>query len=211
MTQQSELSPETLDSNEMESRSLTLARMLSQIFNPIFVTIASYLLIGFQTPGETGLIWAGGIIAIQALPSAAYYLVRLRQGAFSDADVSVRHERNELYLFGTVAVLATIGLLLAFDAPRPFLALTVGMLGLGIICGLVNLSWKISMHGAAIGALATVALLYSNVLGMALWACAVAVAWARVRTRNHTPRQVLAGFVAAAAVMTTAFLTLASR
>ena len=72
--------------------------------------------------------------------------MRLRQGGFSDADVSVRHERNELYLFGIVSVLLTIGLLLTFGAPRPFLALTVGMLGIGVICGLINLTWKISMQ-----------------------------------------------------------------
>ncbi|MCS6839481.1 MAG: phosphatase PAP2 family protein [Roseiflexus sp.] len=209
MRQQPELSGETLDSDEMESRSLLLARLLSQIFNPVFVTIAAYLLIGLQTLDEAGLAWVGGIIVFQTVPSVLYYLVRLRQGGFSDADVSVRHERNELYVFGTVSVLLTIVLLLALDAPRPFLALTVGMLGIGIICGLINLIWKISMHGAAIGALATLALIYSNILGVVFWICAGAVAWARVRTRNHTPGQVIAGLAVAAMVVTVSFLALA--
>ncbi len=209
MRQQPELSGDTLDSDEMESRSLLLARLLSQIFNPVFVTIAAYLLIGLQTPDEAGLAWFGGIIAVQTVPSLVYYLVRLRQGRFSDADVSVRHERNELYIFGTVSVLLTIVLLLALGAPRPFLALTVGMLGIGIICGLINLSWKISMHGAAIGALATLALIHSNILGIVFWICAAAVAWARVRTRNHTPGQVIAGLAVAAVVVVASFLALA--
>ncbi len=209
MRQQPKLSGETLDSDEMESRSLLLARLLSQIFNPVFATVAAYLLIGLQTPDEAGLAWFGGIIVIQTVPSLAYYLVRLRQGRFSDADVSVRHERNELYIFGTISVLLTIVLLLALGAPRPFLALTVGMLGIGIICGLVNLIWKISMHGAAIGALATLALIYSNILGIVFWICAVAVAWARVRTRNHTPGQVIAGLAVAAVTITVSFLMLA--
>lgn len=209
MRQQPELSGDALDSNEMESRSLLLARLLSQIFNPVFVTIAAYLLIGLQTPDEAGLAWFGGIIAVQTVPSLVYYLVRLRQGRFSDADVSVRHERNELYIFGTVSVLLTIVLLLALDAPRPFLALTVGMLGIGIICGLINLSWKISMHGAAIGALATLALIHSHILGIVFWICAAAVAWARVRTRNHTPGQVIAGLAVAAVVVVASFLALA--
>jgi membrane-associated phospholipid phosphatase len=208
MRQQPELSGEALDSDEMESRSLTLARLLSQIFNPVFVTIAAYVLVGLHILHESGLAWAGGIIAVQTVPSLLYYLVRLRQGGFSDADVSVRHERNELYLFGIVSVLLTIGLLLTFGAPRPFLALTVGMLGIGVICGLINLTWKISMHGAAIGALATLALMYSNILGIVCWVCAAAVAWARVRTRNHTPGQVIAGLAVAALVIALAFLTL---
>lgn len=209
MRQPPELSTKAFDSDELESRSLALARLLSQIFNPVMATIAGYILVGLRTAENAGLAWTGGIIAFQTLPSVAYYLIRLRQGVFSDPDVSVRHERNGLYVFGTVITLALIGLLLAFGAPAPFLALTVGMLGLGVICGLVNLLWKISMHGAAIGALATVALIYSNALGVAIWACAAAVAWARIRTRNHTPLQVLAGLVVAAVVMTVSFLTLA--
>jgi hypothetical protein len=56
MRQQPELSGEALDSDEMESRSLTLARLLSQIFNPVFVTIAAYVLVGFSYPGR---IWSG--------------------------------------------------------------------------------------------------------------------------------------------------------
>src|SRR3712207_8306763 len=56
-----------------------------------------------------------------------------------------------------------------------------------------SLFWKISAHSSSIGATATVALLYSRPLGVLLWACAIAVGWARVRTRNHTPMQVLAG------------------
>lgn len=209
MRRQPELSGETLNSDEMESRSLLLARVLSQIFNPVFVTVAAYLLVGFQTLDEAGLAWVGGIIAFQTAPSVLYYLVRLRQGGFSDADVSVRHERNELYVFGTVSVLLTIALLLVLGAPRPFLALTIGMLGIGIICGLVNLIWKISMHGAAIGALATLALIYSSMLGIVFWICAAAVAWARVRTRNHTLGQVIAGLAVAAMVVTVSFLALA--
>jgi len=85
MRQQPELSGEALDSDEMESRSLTLARLLSQIFNPVFVTIAAYVLVGFHILHESGLAWAGGIIAVQTVPSLLYYLVRLRQGGFSDA------------------------------------------------------------------------------------------------------------------------------
>ncbi|MGQ9826552.1 MAG: phosphatase PAP2 family protein [Roseiflexus sp.] len=209
MGQQPKLSGEALDSAEMESRSLTLARLLSQIFNPVFVTIAAYVLVGVYVPDKSGLAWAGGIIAVQTVPSLLYYLVRLRQGGFSDADVSVRQERNELYLFGIVSVLLTSGLLLTFNAPRPFLALTVGMLGIGVVCSLINLTWKISMHGAAIGALATLALIYSNVLGIMCWVCAAAVAWARVRTRNHTPGQVIAGLAVAMVVIALSFLMLA--
>ncbi len=49
------------------------------------------------------------------------------------------------------------------------------------------------------GSTATLASLYSEPLGLALWLCALALGWARVRTRNHTPAQVIAGLALATA------------
>jgi membrane-associated phospholipid phosphatase len=64
------------------------------------------------------------------------------------------------------------------------------------------------MHAAGMAALCTVALLYAGPLGVALWGVAAAVGWARVRTRNHTPLQVLAGFLVSACILAIAFAVL---
>jgi membrane-associated phospholipid phosphatase len=85
------------------------------------------------------------------------------------------------------------------------------VLALGLIGGVINLFWKISVHAASIASLATVALLYSRNLGIALWVCALAVGWARVRTGNHTPLQVLAGFLCAATVVLIVFQLVGAR
>jgi membrane-associated phospholipid phosphatase len=78
-------------------------------------------------------------------------------------------------------------------------------LALGLIGGVVNLFWKISAHSTAVASAATIALLYSPALGIVLWVCALLVGWARVRTRNHTPMQVLAGFCSATVVVLVVF------
>jgi membrane-associated phospholipid phosphatase len=189
------------------SRRDALAKWLSIVFNPLFTGIAAYLVIGFYAPsgGADGPAWAGTAITLQVLPPLVFYLVQLRRGAFSDMDVSVREERNQLYLVGSITVLATLAGLALLGAPPPLMAVGVGTLVLGVVCGIVNLFWKISMHAAGMGSLATVALLYAGALGLALWGLAAAVGWARVRTRNHTPLQVLAGFFASATVMAVAF------
>lgn len=193
----------------VDSRSPALARWLSIVFNPLFAGIAAYLVVGFYAPmGASGPAWAGVALLLQVLPPLAFYLVQLRRGAFSDGDVSVREERNQLYLVGSAAVLIALAALALLDAPHPLFALGVGTLVLGMICGVVNLSWKISMHAAGMGSLATVALLYAGSLGLVLWAVAAAVGWARVRTRNHTPLQVLAGFFVSATVITAALALL---
>lgn len=184
-----------------------LARRVSQIFHPILMNLLSFLIVGFGALGTrtAGLIWTAISICALLVPPLLFYYIRLRQGTYSDEDISVREQRNELYLFGIVwAVVAAVGLM-ALGAPRPFLALICCALGLGLIGGTINLFWKISAHASAIAASATIALLYSRPLGLALWLCALCVGWARVRTRNHTPLQVLAGFGSATLVVLTAF------
>jgi membrane-associated phospholipid phosphatase len=195
------------DNQAFGGRGYALGRVLSQIFHPILLNIASFLIVGYASLATlaSGLRWAGICILTLILPPTAFYYTRLRQGVYSDEDISVREQRNELYLFGfTWVLIATAGLGLV-GAPRPFLALMISALTLGLIGGFVNLFWKISAHATAIASVATIGLIYWRPLGIALWACAVLVGWARVRTNNHTPLQVLAGFVSAAAVILAVF------
>jgi len=100
--------------------------------------------------------------------------------------------------------------------PKAFPSLAVPLrvergMALGLLGGVVNLFWKISAHSTAIASSATIALLYWPPLGAALWACAVLVGWARVRTHNHTPMQVLAGFASAATVIVAVFELIGAR
>jgi membrane-associated phospholipid phosphatase len=209
MTHRPDTSQETFAS-DVESRSSALARWLSIVFNPLFAGVAAYLVVGFYAPagGANGPVWAGAALVLQVIPPLMFYLVQLRRGAFSDPDVSVREERNQLYVIGSASVLLALAAMVLLGAPRPLVALSVGTLALGVTCGLINLSWKISMHAAGMGSLATVALLYAGTLGLVLWAIGAVVGWARVRTRNHTPLQVLAGFFASTTILAAAFAVL---
>jgi membrane-associated phospholipid phosphatase len=207
MAHQRDLSHDTLASDPFQGRSYTLARLLSQIFHPILLSIANFLILGHYAVDDdtTGLKWAALGILTQVLPPTLFYTWRLRQGAYSDEDISLRHQRHELYIFGIVSLLVTTLLLAVLGAPRPFLALMLSTLAIGLAGGLVNLFWKISVHSAAIASTAMITLLYSYTLGITLWLCALAVGWARVRTRNHTPMQVLAGFGTAATIVVVVF------
>lgn len=191
----------------VEGPSLALARTLSIIFSPPLVALASYLFVVYARPESflIGLGWALLTLCIQLVPSGIIYTYRRRTGAYTDADVSVRTDRNELYLVGTLATLASVAALTMLQAPLHYQALALGTLGLSAACGVTNLFWKISMHAAAIGAFATIVALHLPMAGAILWACALAVGWARVKTRNHTPLQVMAGLLVAAAVTYGAF------
>jgi membrane-associated phospholipid phosphatase len=213
MAPHSNIPHDTYDSDVLDGRGYALARLISQLFHPILLNIISFLIVGYaalRTHTE-GLKWSGICILTLVLPPTIFYYFRLRQGAYADEDVSVREQRNELYLFGFSWVLIATPILAYLGAPRPFLALMICALALGLINGGINLFWKISAHATAIASTATIALLYLPSLGAALWACALAVGWARVRTRNHTPMQVLGGFCSAVAVILVVFQVAGAR
>ena len=197
----------------VHDRGYMLGRLLSQIFHPILLNIAAFLIVGYYTleTHVAGLKWAGLCILFQVLPPTVFFSVRLRQGAYVDEDISVRQQRNELYLFGFAWVAFITVVLTLLGAPQPFLALMICALAMGLLGGLINLFWKISVHSASIASTATIALLYSRTLGIMLWLCALVLGWARVRTGNHTPMQVLAGFGTAAAVVLAVFYVIGVR
>ncbi len=213
MAQHPHMPPNTYEDETLDGRSFALARLLSQIFHPILLNIASFLIVGYasQSTRGAGLMWAGMCILAVVLPLTLFYYIRLRQGAYADEDISVREQRHELYLFGFTWALIATPILGWLGMPRPFLALLICGLALGLINGVINLFWKISAHATAIASTATIALLYWQPLGIVLWVCALVVGWARVRTRNHTPTQVLAGYCSAVAIILVVFNLLVVR
>jgi membrane-associated phospholipid phosphatase len=205
--------PNATPTDLIEDRGYALGRLLSQVFHPILMNVLMFLIAGYYgvTDHAAGLAWIGACILALVLPPTLFYTIRLRQGVYGNRDVSIRQQRNELYLVGFVWVLLATAVLIPLGVPIPLLAVMVIVLALGMIGGGVNLFWKISVHSASVAAVATVALLYMRNLGIALWICALAVGWARVRTSNHTPSQVLAGFLAAAMVVLVVFQILGAR
>jgi membrane-associated phospholipid phosphatase len=207
MTQQNDLTAEALRRGAAPGRGYAIARTPSQIFHPVTLSVVSIFIVGVLgvEPVRSGLGWAILCAVIQVIPPTIFFTVRLRQGAYTDDDVSVRSQRNELYLFGMVTVLAGVALLSLVGAPKPFVALLASAAVLNGLSWLINLFWKISIHSAGIGSCATIAALYSEPLGLFLWICAFSLGWARVRTRNHTPMQVVGGLALSCACVVGAF------
>jgi membrane-associated phospholipid phosphatase len=171
------------------------------------VPIATLFLVGLYS-GVTplrGLAWATLCTMMQVVPNASFFALRMRQGAYSDNDVSVRQQRTELYIVGMASMAIGIGLLLALGAPAAFVRANAAGLIVTVLCFVINLFWKISVHAGTLASCATVLSFFSTTLGAIFWGCALVVGWARVRTGNHTPAQVLAGFVVATACVLLVF------
>ncbi|NNJ11388.1 phosphatase PAP2 family protein [Chloroflexales bacterium ZM16-3] len=208
MTQQNDLTAEALRRGAVPGRGYAVARTISQIFHPVILSVTSIFIVGVMgvEPVLRGMGWAALCTLIQVLPPTIFFTIRLRQGAYTDDDVSVRSQRNELYLFGMATVLIGVGVLTLMGAPQPFVALLTSAALLNGLSWFINLFWKISIHSAGIGSCATVAALYSEPLGLLFWLGALSLGWARVRTRNHTPMQVVAGLALACACVVGSYM-----
>lgn len=200
MTQSKDLTAEAQRRGAMPGRGYVVARWLSQVLHPVVLSIISIMIVGFLGVREdpAGWGWTLLCLALQVIPVMVFFNIRLRQGAYSDDDVSVRHQRTELYIFGLATVLVGMLILALLGAPGSLLALLASAAVINVIAAVINIYWKISVHSATMGSCTTVAALASAPLGILFGACAVALGWARVRTRNHTLGQVVAGFSLAA-------------
>jgi membrane-associated phospholipid phosphatase len=187
-----------------QDASYRVGRLLSQIFHPIVNGSLSFLIVGalasdFVDQRLRGLGWALVCIALLVMPPTLFFYYRMRRGAFSDDDISLRQQRYGLYMFSLGSLVLTTLALYALSVPAIFLRLIGAALGILVVCMLVNFVWKISIHSATIATLATLTTRLLPPLGICLWVAAIAVGWARIRTGNHTLGQVLAGWAVAIA------------
>lgn len=203
MAQQRDMNPAQL----LGARSFSFARLVSQVFHPILMNILTFVIAGYYGLANhvRGLAWTSVCIVGLIVPPTIFYAIRLKQGIYGDEDVSIRQQRNELYMFGFGWMLLMTVVLMMVNVPAPLLAVTLSALVMGVLGGVINLFWKISVHAGSIAAVATIALLYTTLLGVVLWMCALLVGWARVRTHNHTLMQVSAGMGLAAIVVVGVF------
>ncbi len=206
MSRQTDLVAEATQRGAAPGRGYAIARVISQVLHPVILGVVSIFIVGLLgvAPPRVGVIWSLVSTFIQVVPPMIFFIYRLRQGAYSDDDVSVRSQRNELYLFGIGNLSVGLLVLWLLGAPAPIRALITAAIAISTIAWLINLSWKISVHASSMGSTATLAAIYSEPLGLILWLCALALGWARVRTRNHTLMQVVAGLgLATACVLAT--------
>jgi membrane-associated phospholipid phosphatase len=208
MSRQTDLTAEAIARGATPGRGYAVARVISQVLHPVILGVVSIFIVGLLgvQPVRTGVVWALASAFLQVVPPTLFFTWRLKQGAYTDEDVSDRTQRNELYLFGVANLGVGLLLLTAFGAPAPIKAMIMAALVISLAAWVINLSWKISVHASSMGSTATLGALYSEPLGLALWLCAIALGWARVRTRNHTPAQVIAGYALATAGVIASFM-----
>lgn len=179
-----------------------LARGLTEALAPAVLAALLPVVIGVHA-GRTalsGLLW--GLLAGTFCSIIPYAMVLrgVRRGTLSDHHIGVREQRTRPLVLGLFSVLAGLAVLITFGAPRELVALIVASFAGGVVATAINRFWKSSVHaGVAAGSSVVLVLVFGPAL-LATSLLVAAVGWSRVRLRDHTVAQVVAGAAIGAAV-----------
>lgn len=200
----------------LRTASCHAAVWISRIACPPVVALA--LLIRIVDGSSVPRAWAwAALFALPAVVTPALAVAALvRAGRVVDFDLSDRRQRHLPFAVATLCAVVSTAVLATLGGPATLVAFGVAWSALLALLCAVTLRWKISLHGAAAGAAAGMSITATGAMAgtggavgadIALWlALPVAVGWARVVLRRHTPRQVVAGTAVGVAAIVLASL-----
>ncbi|MEW5705609.1 MAG: hypothetical protein AB1743_02225 [Actinomycetota bacterium] len=184
-----------------------LANWISDIFNPYYLSAPFFFIISFASSPTVfiGLIsWLVASLFFSVLPVWDIHR-RVRLGLVGDVHVSSRRERVKPFIFSfccAVLGLASIYLIGATDAMKT-VSWTVVITG--AVITIITAFWKISLHAAGISSVAAVLIALYGVRALPVAFFVPVVLWARLTLKKHTPWQLLAGALVAAAIAIAVF------
>jgi membrane-associated phospholipid phosphatase len=189
-------------------RSRSVAERVSYLLEPKNWIIVTTLAVGWHSDGAAGLAW-GAVAALFAGVLPTVFINRgVRHGQWADRYVGAKRPRLIVLAFIIASVTTGLVLLAVLGAPGELSGYVGCMLVSVAVLAAITTAWKISIHCAvASGSVTILALLFGAWLAPAYLLVAL-TAWSRVRVKDHTRAQVIAGSVlgAAAALVTYALI-----
>lgn len=184
-----------------------IARVVTEVLAPAPLAAVLLLVVAWRSAPTMaqGAVWGTVAVVFGSLFPMLFVLRGVRRGALTDHHVRIREQRPLPLLVGMACVLAGLGLMVTWRAPRDLLALIAAMLAGLVVSLLVSLFWKMSIHaGVAAGSLVILVLMFGPALLILLPVVAL-VGWARIQVGDHNPAQVAIGVVVGAAVAAAVF------
>ncbi|MCM0676576.1 phosphoesterase PA-phosphatase [Micromonospora phytophila] len=187
-----------------------LARLTTEVLAPSVLVTVMPLVIAARATGSLGglLRWGGAALFFCAVVPIGVIVYGVRRGWLTDRHIGDHTQRLRPLGLGLTSVAVGIALLAAFDPPRLLFALMVATLVNGAAVTAVNHWWKLSVHVATAAGSVIILILVFGAALHALWPLVAAVAWSRVRLRDHTLAQVIAGATVGVPLTAVTFLAL---
>src|SRR5438067_5283467 len=177
-------------------RVTTLARLISWVGHPLVFVLASVaVVVGTQLSPRTGLPILLALLLSTLVPTAILLLSGVRSGRWSDADVSVRKERQRFFPWAVPFSLAGVVAVWWMRAPNYIIRGALVTLALFLISWIVNCRLKLSLHALFGFYCATILLRIGASWGALAFVLAILVSWSRLFLQRHTPAELTTGTV----------------
>ena len=182
------------------------ARIISMVFTPFYLPLVglialftfSYLSI-FPWSYKIQVLILCYLFTI-LLPTVLIHLYRRYQG-WSLIELGHRERRMVPYILSIVSYFTCVYVMERLHMPHFMGSIMVAALAVQIICAIINIWWKISIHTAAIGGVGGALFAFSFYLGFnpVWWFCLIFIiaglmGTCRMILRQHTLPQVVVGF-----------------
>ncbi|MBI2028344.1 MAG: hypothetical protein HYT07_01920 [Candidatus Levybacteria bacterium] len=173
---------------------INVAKIISFLLSPLFILLpVPYILVEkVSSNHQYALKWT--IFSyIFVLAVAVFILIGVKLKIFSNFDVSRKEQRPILFLFVAFTLLCYAISLLIFDGPKVLnIVVFAVVLGL-IITNFINHWIKASIHLATVTSfLLLFGILHKGYYFLLLLLVPL-LAWARIRSKEHTPLETLVG------------------
>jgi len=174
----------------------TFARLVSWIGHPlIFVSASVAVVVGTQLGPRIGLPILLALLLSTLVPTAILLFSGVRSGHWSDADVSVRKERQRFFPWAVPFSLAGVIAMWWLQAPSYIMRGGMVTLGLFLVSWLANFRLKLSLHALFAFYCAIILFRIGLMWGAMALVLAVLVAWSRLFLRRHTHTELIVGMV----------------
>ena len=176
-----------------DSRRDNTARIISTIFSPPLLALASIIIAAQAIEDEPVLYWTAISIVLFVLIPSLYVYSLVRRGHVTDFHMKIREQRFWPLIIILLISSVVFSIMYFGGAPRLLLIISsVAIIQLMLIV-LITYRWKISGHCTAASGVAVlvVALFGQTLLPVSL--IVPVIAWSRIRLDRHTFTQSLAG------------------
>ena len=172
----------------------TFARLISWIGHPLVFVLASVsVVVGTQLGPRTGLPILLALLFSTLVPTAILLLSGVRSGRWSDADVSVRKERQRFFPWAVPFSLAGVTAMWWLQAPSYIIRGGMVTLALFLVSWMVNFGLKLSLHALFAFYCAIILFRIGPIWGSIAFVLAILVAWSRLFLQRHTGIELTVG------------------
>lgn len=179
---------------QLPNFAVRLARAVSWIGHPlVFVSLSVGVVIALRLANRVGVAVLLALLLTVTLPMALLLFRGVRSGRWSDADVSVRTERNRFYPRAIPISGLGVIMLLLLRAPQFVLRGALVTLVLLVLAGIANLRFKLSLHALFAFYCAVILFRVSAFFGGIALGLALFVFWSRLYLQRHDLPEMLAG------------------